>query len=354
MKFGIEQTVGPALDSRLNWADNLRVFATISVVFLHVSADSLGLFGEISIANWWIGNVYDSVVRFSVPVFVMLTGALMLPVEYDLIDFFKKRVTRIVFPLLFWSFSYIAFGLVLTFSHGQSLGIIEIIKFTFTSLLYGSSFHFWYVYMIIGMYLFVPILGKYIRRVNEKTIVFFLFFWIISLFINQYFNSVTTKWLSYFPGYFGYLILGYYLSIKRFHHKSRLFIFSIALILIGVLVTLFGTYYFTLKTYHFTERFYNYLTPNVLLVASGIFLLFKNSYRLNLKQNAVFSFLNKYSYGIYLIHILVLAILSKPGIKWDFIHPFIGPFVTTFACLIISSAIVFVASKLPFGKYISG
>jgi surface polysaccharide O-acyltransferase-like enzyme len=336
------------------WADHLRVFATISVVFLHASADSLGLFGKIPLSYWWIGNFYDSAVRCSVPLFLMLTGVLMLPVEYDLKDFFKKRFMRIVLPLVFWSFAYIGFAFLLKVSHGEDLRLGECIEYIVHSLVFGSSFHFWYVYMILGIYVFIPIIGIYVRKLNTKSIFIFLCVWLVVLFINQVLSRNSLSYLHYFPGYLGYIILGYYLSIKEFKNLKNIRLISFFLIFVGVLITAFGTYYSTIQNNHFTERYYNYLSLNVLMVSVGVFLLFKNRGKMDLKDSFTVTFINKHSYGIYLIHILILAILSKPGIQWSFIHPAVGPFITTSLCLVISSLIVYAVSKLPYGKYISG
>jgi surface polysaccharide O-acyltransferase-like enzyme len=339
---------------RLDWADHIRVFATIAVVFLHASADSLGLFGKIPLIDWWIGNFYDSAVRCSVPLFLMLTGVLMLPVQYDFKDFLKRRFVRIVLPLLFWSFAYIGFSFLLKFSHGEDLRLGQCIEYIVHSLIFGSSFHFWYVYMILGIYVFIPIIGIYVRKLNTKSIFIFLCVWLLVLFINQFLNGNSLSYLHYFPGYFGYVILGYYLSIKEFKNLKKIRLLSFFLIFSGILITSFGTYYSTIQNNHFTERYYNYLSLNVLMVSVGVFLLFKNTRKMNLKDNFAITFINKHSYGIYLIHILILAIVSKPGIQWDFIHPAVGPFVTTSLCLFISGLIVYVVGKLPYGKYISG
>jgi len=76
-----------------NWISNLRVIATISVIMLHVSAELLlSSFTNPPNASWNIANLYDSLVRYCVPVFVMITGALMLPQEIELTAFFSEKI----------------------------------------------------------------------------------------------------------------------------------------------------------------------------------------------------------------------------------------------------------------------
>jgi len=107
----------------VNWIDNLRVLATISVIFLHVSASVTAKFGSISFITWTIGNIYNSSVRFCVPIFVMITGALLLPKDYEISDFLKKKFIRVVLPFVFWGIIYLLFLVYVKDSQGY--------KFTF-------------------------------------------------------------------------------------------------------------------------------------------------------------------------------------------------------------------------------
>src|ERR1700679_1783645 len=97
---------------RLSWMDNLRALATFGVIFLHVSYLLLGKFDKTpgTFKTWWAGNIYDSSVRFCVPVFLMLSGALVLGNHMPLTIFLKRRFTRLLFPFIFWSIIYMFFN----------------------------------------------------------------------------------------------------------------------------------------------------------------------------------------------------------------------------------------------------
>lgn len=343
-------------DKNFFWADNLRVIATIAVILLHVSSRPVPKYGDISPFFWWVGNIYDGSVRFCVPIFVMLTGALLLSKEYEIGDFLKKKLVRIIFPLLFWSCIYIIYALFDNYLNGNKTSLYETIKFIYNSFKNGSSFHLWYIYMIVGIYLFIPIIGKWVRNANEKEILYFLIIWLCTLFLNQ---PIIAKYklkidLTYFSGFLGYLILGYYLSIKTFKNQKKINIISILLIFFGTIITIFGTYFVSNYYGKFNYLFYDYLTPNVLLVSIGLFVLFKNLNYNNTKLKIIYNFISKYSYGIYLVHVLILTILSKFGIEWDFINPIFAIPIKTFMCLFISGIIVYLVNKLPYGKFISG
>lgn len=204
--------------------------------------------------------------------------------------------------------------------------------------------------MIIGLYLLIPILRIWLKNCKESYIIYFF---IVCAFVQFMPNEYMPNFdLRYFAGYIGYLVLGYYLTVKPFKNTKRIKIISVCFIILGILVTIFGTYFLTLKNGQFTHYFYDYLRPNILLVATGIFLLFKN---LETKFiNKPLSIIAKYSYGIYLIHIFVHTKLIYIGIDWCYINPYIGIPLTTLCILVFSTASIALLRLLPFGKYIFG
>jgi surface polysaccharide O-acyltransferase-like enzyme len=343
-------------ENKIIWIDNLRVVATIAVILLHISSSPLPQFGAISPFSWWVGNIYDSTVRFCVPVFVMITGALLLPQKYEINYFLKKKLLRLILPLAFWSFIYITFSLSVKYIHGERIAFLEIVQYIFVSIQKGSSYHFWYIYMIIGIYLFIPIIGKWAQNCLDKEILYFLAIWLFTIFLNQ---PIISKFkpgidFTYFTGYLGYLILGYYLSRKSFNNQVKASIISIIIIALGIVITILGTYIGSNHKGAFYDPFYNYLSPNVLIVSIGVFILFKNEYNYNTKYFKISNFISRYSYGIYLVHIIVISLLYKLGLYWNSLNPIIGIPLTTVLCLVISGGIIYLINKLPFGKYISG
>ena len=78
------------VNDKKEWISLLRVIATIAVVILHVASPILNQYNDIMISYWHVGNVYDSMVRFSVPLFFMVSGVLLLNKDYELLVFLKK------------------------------------------------------------------------------------------------------------------------------------------------------------------------------------------------------------------------------------------------------------------------
>lgn len=334
-----------------SWLDNLRVTATISVIFLHVAAPFLSKFGNISNFNWWTANVYDSLVRFSVPVFVMITGALLLPKEYQLNDYLKKRVVRIVFPFAFWITVYLIHVLSLL-KNGFKLPFLDMLTIGATKFANQTTYHFWYIYMIIGIYLFIPIISKWAKKATEREILYFLLLWSIAIAIAQpiFFNYVPDFNLKYFAGFIGYIVLGYYLFVKNLENVKHIKAISFFIFIFGVLITIFGTYFLSYYNDRFIIDLYNYFSPNVVIAAIGLFLFFKHIKLENSQLKIVRKFINKHSFGIYLVHILVLFYLNKFGVNGALFGPILGIPITALLCLAISSLIIFLLKKLHLGK----
>jgi surface polysaccharide O-acyltransferase-like enzyme len=345
------------MDSNKNiiWLDNLRVLSTLAVVIIHSSVNILFKFEKVSLEHWWVANFYDGFFRFCVPIFVMLSGALILPKEEEIPVFLKKSFQRILLPFFFWHGVYMFFnwqvrykGKHFDFSHGLEWVIKQFQGY--------SSYHFWYIYMLIGLYLFIPIIGKWVRKGSERELEYFLLIWLISLVINyaDFWGFSWTVKLPYFSGYLGYLILGYYLRFKEFNPKKAM-VFSLVAILIGTLITLFGAYYESVAANKLQGSYYLYFAPGVVLSTMGIFLFFKYQTLEISILKPLFHFISQYSYGIYMAHILVLFYLAKLGVYHGMVHPIFGIPITAFICVFVSGIIVFFLRKIPFiGKFIAG
>lgn len=338
------------------WYDNLRVIATIGVIGIHVSSDYQPESGTIPDYNFWIGNILDSLSRFSVPVFVMLSGALLLPKADGIQVFWKKRVMRLLLPFLFWSSIYTLKSFWDGYQEGVRLSFGGYLQEMLVQLRDGSSLHLWYVYMIFGVYLFVPIIGKWVRNSTPKEQLYFLGIWVLTIFWGQ---PLIETWkpdieLSYFSGFLGYLVLGYFLNQRKFQSNRQQNSIALSLIGVGVASTVLGTYLIHYYTGKYESTFYECLSPNILMYSSGMFLFLKDkdiSFRPLVR---VRDFISKYSYGVFLVHVLVFFQLEEFGINWNFVNPIIGIPFTVILCLLITLLIVFVVNKLPYGKYVSG
>lgn len=336
--------------------DDLRALATVAVIVLHVSAGLVEQFGKVSYDQWISGFLFNTISRFAVPIFVMISGALLLSKDYPLTVFLQKRVVRIIVPFLFYAVIYITYYWIIRLIFGNQNSLTQTTDWAITLIRKGIVYHFWFVYMILSLYLFAPILGKWIRNSSEKEIFYFLLLWMFSnLMTFPFFKNVHFKVeLSHFAGYIGYFVLGYYLSNREISATYRIRMVGILLFTLGLVITILPTLYQSYLLHDPSAILVSYFYPNLIMMAVGIYLYFRYSvFRLTyIERYKVI--VCKHSYGIFLIHILVLKWLSMVGIHWNFTHPLIAIPTTAIVCLALSSLFVFGVSKLPFGKYLAG
>ncbi|MFT6245372.1 MAG: surface polysaccharide O-acyltransferase-like enzyme [Salibacteraceae bacterium] len=335
------------------WIDNARALATVSVILLHVASGLLYTIKKDGVtSDWWTGNIIDGLVRFCVPLFFMISGALLLRNDYELLIFLKKRVIRIVPPLLFWSLVYLIYDNLIYEVKVESA--YEFIRLSIKSLIQKpfSQYHLWFVYDLIGLYLMVPIIRKWIKHSTGKEVLYFIIIWGITIIAyNPYLEKYVPQIeLLYFTRYLGYMVLGYYLTTIN----SKNHFLAITLIIIGAFTTIYGTYYESNKINSYSSIYYDYLSINVVVFTLGVFLLVKNITINNGIINKIIKFISDHSFGVYLAHILVIVIFDRNGLDLSVANPWISiPLITT-SCLLCSLLIIFVLRLIKYGKYISG
>ena len=339
----------------IEWINNLRVIALFAVVILHTA--SLMEYGKVPLNAWLVADFYNALTRFAVPVFVMITGALLLHREYELKDFLKKRLTRVVWPFMFWSLVFVVYSwynaeIVFTNNFWANVHIV------FHMLKYGAYYHLWYVYMLIGLYLFMPIISKFVRHASENEILYFLLVWFVVVICSQPYvtHFVPQLDVHYFTGYLGYLVLGHYLANKELPQgnlKPALIIYSI--LCVASITT--GTYILSTNAHAVSTIMYEPLGPFIVLFASGIFLLARVT-KFNLPDRLIpaRNLVGGFSLGIYLCHAMFLSLMHD---NWDITYEICPPIVSVpliaLGCFILSFILVFIISKIPFiGKYIAG
>jgi surface polysaccharide O-acyltransferase-like enzyme len=341
----------------IDWINSLKLISLLAVIILHTAAIPLEQYGHVTINTWLVADFYNGLVRFAVPVFVMITGSLLLHREYELGDFLKKRLTRILTPFLFWSLVYITYSWCnedLVFSNSD---LWANVKQVLHLLKNGASYHLWYVYMLIGLYFFIPVISKFVRNATKREIEYFLIVWLIVMFFAQpYLSRFNPQFdIHYFVGYAGYLVLGHYLTFNvtnRNYMGTGMFV----LFLLMLILIVMGTYVLY-KAQHNQTLLYEPLNPAVVLLASSIFLMIRfNKLRVPHFITAAKDFTCRYNFGIYLSHALILYLLDDIlGINYNFCTPLIAIPATAVICFLLSLLLVWLLSKIPFvGKWIAG
>lgn len=339
--------------NRIIWIDLIKVLAMFSVIFLHSAAPILYKIGTIDFSYWMIGNIYDSMVRMAVPLFFMVSGVLLLNGKDEpLLTFFQKRFIKVFIPLIAWSFIYI---ILKKYGTHQD---INIVKNMIYSLNRPEYFHLWFLYTILGIYFFIPILKIFIKYASENNKMYFIVLWIISVSIIPFINKISGYSInSYMPmmaGYIGYFVLGYQLA--KIKITKRIFFLSFFFIVISTLITIFGTYYLSNQVNMFDGFFYEYFSVSTLIQAIAYFIFLRyigqNILNKSTKIPHLITTLSMTSLGIYLIHPIYINILSKVEISiWNGNPIVMIPFISILTFL-LSFLTIFMIQKVPIIKQI--
>nr|WP_315191556.1 acyltransferase family protein [uncultured Flavobacterium sp.] len=345
--------------------DILRVLACYFVIQIHtgefyyIGADGTVLPGD---SPFWVG-ILNSLLRTSVPLFVMTSGFFLLPIKEDLNVFFRKRFTRVVIPFVVWCALYAIYWALL----GKTTWAQAFQNIVHIPVNFGTEIgHLWYVYMLIGLYLFVPLISPWVATASRKSMELYLALFAFAMcvpFIHQVFPEILgecwwnrTPMLYYFSGLLGYMILAAYIRKYMLENKTWHFLLGIALILVGYAITA-GVFIYRLDSKYIwdLELSWGFDTINVAMMTFGVFLLLKNV-SFNNPSSAVVKILvdiSQKSYGIYLLHIMVLNFFhDQLDTKIDFVVIKIP--VIAICSFITSYVIIKLLSYLPKSKYIVG
>ena len=291
--------------------DVLRVLACLLVIWQHASEHYYIMYdGHLSHeSSTTIIAFLNSLSRCSVPLFVMISGYFLLPMKDSATLFLRKRLTRILGPFIVWCVGY-AIYYVFYWHHslGQCLRNIAHIPVN-----YGTEVgHLWYVYMLLGLYLLVPVLSPWLRQCSRHQLQGYLGLWGLTTllpYVHLLFPEVLGEcfWnqspmLYYYNGFVGYLLLGHY--ARRYGLPAALP--SLALLLVGYAVTCL-VFYLRIDGATWAseaELSWEFCSANVAMMAVGIFSLVQ---RLSVKrEHRLLTDIALTSYAIYLAHIIVL------------------------------------------------
>lgn len=332
------------------WADSVRAVAILSIVVIHVVGSMLLQFGKISSDHWWIANILDSCCRAGVPLFLLMSGALLYGRDESLAVFLKKRCLRILPPFVFWSLIYLLFTFfVINDGHGFSMAWLA------DQVLNGTAYHLRYVYILCGIYLLFPVINRWLRTAPDQEILFFLCIWFVTLVLNL--TGLTDRFgaveLRYFSGYLGYTVLGYYLIHRLPTVHISPFLLSAGIALLVALIAV-GTAVFTGLKQAFDDHFYNYLSPQVALLATLMLLLVKQLAHTRFFSNRVIRLLSTFSFGIYCSHLLVLWIFREVKITVSTFHPLVMIPLLVLGALSLSLIGLLVMRRIRLLRFITG
>lgn len=296
--------------------DLVKIIAALTVIMIHVSSGFVTTHDANSSDFFW-GNILDSISRIGVPLFVMISGALILDEnkEFSMLKLFQK-IKSILFLFIFWSAFYVlAEGIIYPLSIGNSLDILSLI----ISFIEGY-YHMWYLYMLIGLYLITPFLRSFVNRNNKNFVLLFIAIALLTQFTPPIINGLAAIWkpvkyldsfiaqfyLKFFGGYTAYYLSGWYIVHIGFSTKRKnIFLYAAG---IGSLLLTILYVYLT----HDLSNGYSNVNIFIYLYTTGVFTMIVNLplAKYNTQTNLITN-IATLSFGVYIIHPLLLAIYER-------------------------------------------
>lgn len=300
--------------NKLNCIDRLRVFATFAVVMIHICMTEVenSTINNIGICNYIIYSIGYNLVRWAVPVFIMISGFLLLQPSKEISNRkLRHYIIRMALTLLIFGTIYATMEIV--FDSGLEQWQLLIPKAIIRVLQMKSWDHLWYLYCLIGLYIMTPFAKAAMKSIHEnqlKTLLLVLYF---LDFIIPALNMMTGMRLSTFyiaaNQYFFYYLLGYYLSLKDnciIKNQKLVYVFAACSFIIMSLWDAIKVYLYS--DYSHWIRKANFLIPPM---AVAIFICFLVNKRFNEPEEKWLKSISRCSFGIYLIHPFYVNIFYK-------------------------------------------
>jgi probable poly-beta-1,6-N-acetyl-D-glucosamine export protein len=302
-------------------ADVIRVFAILGVVSIHIliavyhRADFLG--GKI----WWVTNLLNTLFRPAIPLFVMLSGYLLIPKMESIKKLLDRIIYRLGVPLL-------SFMLIFKFWNGGHLSFFNL-KYSrlFFSLINVNVDILYYLIIAIGLYAVLPLIRKKFLPLNQhRQLLASLVFILIGIglvgveyyYQNFFLYSIFLYWLPYL----GFFLMGHVLAKYKLDRPKKIIVFALYLAAFVATSLLNYQYLAQINSNNYlsppgalSPYFDFHLSPNQVVLSLTLYLLlFQFSFKNLTKYPLVMKFIQKISkasFGIYLLHLLVIAVLEK-------------------------------------------
>ena len=333
--------------------DVLRIIAAFAVVMLHVASQRFET--SFPSGEWEVRNVYDSFVRWCVPIFVMISGALFLNHgrKISVGRLYKKNILHLIFIFLVWSFIYAIYLAIVKCDYSISHILLRIIE---------GPVHFWFLKILIGLYVTIPILRMITQ--NKQSEEYFLIVALITAFVlpmiftfiglyNESYKSFALLHYNAYgiriaSGYVGYFVLGHYLYTYRLSGIVKRFVYIMGLF--SVLSVIFLTHWYSHRINESSELFYGNLNIFTLFESLSVYLAIID-FKLPTKYNSLVYRLSSLSLGVYLSHFLVIMLFNNLfGIDSGSFNPLFFIPCYSLIVFVLSCLIVSLIMKIPILK----
>lgn len=303
--------------------DITRITALLMIVMVHVSAYMVIFFPDTDKAEWAVGNFFNGISRAGVPLFVLLSGALLLNEDKPLNagKFYKKNLLTMVFLTAGWMTAYgLFYSVFLPVMEGKTVNPADFSGFILR--FQGSEYpHLWYMLMLIGMYLMIPVLRLFVKRENKKYITGIIIAAAVIQFGVRTADFLTVNcgmhasafiakfYLNPLSGFMGLLLAGWYLNeykLKRGTGKL-LYISGLISVAVGTLVV----YGYIDRIPQIRDYMYSELSLPAFLYGTALFAFIRSSCGEKQTGSRLTEAMADCSFGVYLLHVAVLEIFVR-------------------------------------------
>jgi surface polysaccharide O-acyltransferase-like enzyme len=348
--------------------DLIRVCGIFMVILLHAANEYYTtpiIGGPLDSAlYWWTATIYKSLTLPCVPLFIMLSGALLLQpskLNESIRVFFKKRVSRVGIAFVFWTLIYLLWAFYVSQTPITYDNVVSGLFYSFSS---GAYYHFWFLYALIGLYLLTPIVRTLILADSQKVIRYFIALWGIGAAIIPFIELASgypfNDTVFVMAGTLGYFVLGIYLQRKW----ARSLILS-GVFILGAIFTVIATWLLTFQFSSLNQNyfFFEYTSATVILTSAALFLFFSRFRAFwpetdNRFVRGLVDAISKNTLPIYLFHVIILETLQRGylGFKLSFttINPIVSVPIIAVVTLFISLGLVLLMKKVPILKTLIG
>lgn len=342
-------------------ADLIRTVAIALIILLHAAGFPPDIPAQITpqvMQGWLASDFYSALGHMGVPLFVILSGCLLLdPSKADepLGTFFKKRFHRIGLPFIFWSIIYFFWN---SYLRSAPLTFDSALDAAFS----GAYVHLWFMYLLVGLYLVTPLLRILVKYLDWRRFKYLVTLWlvgtvtvpVINVLSGYNFNPV----IFVFTGWMGYYLLGVFLQ-KIKVQKSVLVLAAVLGISGAVLCAYLSTAFIGERI---TPFFHESLSFNIIVASTAVYLLL-NSVQIsrierNVKLSRMLHWFGQNTLPIYLMHYLILesCMFGFFGFTLNSatFNPIIAIPLFALVTLGLTSVLVFVLKKIPIVKRLIG
>lgn len=346
------------MNKKLLYPEVMRIIAIVAVCTQHVTSQALGEL-EFWSPNWQMIQAMHVLVQWCVPLFLMVSGIFLLDParEITMKKIYRVYISRMLLAIVIMVPVH-EFVLNAVCEH-QCIIDWEFWKEILRTLLYSDgSAVYWYLYMMIGLYIYLPLYRALTRSLKDDEYLYLLIMIFIGISCISRIHRLGIESLEPIYIFFRklklhkmfrhgfYFMLGYYLSRHEIPAKLRYGIYGIAMVALGI--SLHFTRNISIDNGKYVEVWTSDSSPAQVFAVIAIFALIKQL-AAKVKENSclyrIFMLLGSLSFGVYLIHNMIICIFRTYGFGGFMGNPLWAVPLVTISVYVISVGIVFVLRK---------